>query len=83
MQFCMSESRRAARQLLALMSGLEEQWLRSDHAFDGVAEWDSGVELLLLPPALRMSRQPCKSSNPRANYARPPTEGGALVVLIK
>jgi AcrR family transcriptional regulator len=36
-----------ARQLLALMSGLEEQWLRADHGFDLVAEWDRGVAQLL------------------------------------
>ena len=36
-----------ARQLLAFMSGLEEQWLRADHGFDLVAEWDRGVAQLL------------------------------------
>ena len=36
-----------ARQLLAFMSGLEEQWLRAAHGFDLVAEWDRGVSRLL------------------------------------
>ena len=36
-----------ARQLLAFMSGLEEQWLRADHGFDLIAEWDRGVAQLL------------------------------------
>jgi AcrR family transcriptional regulator len=40
-----------ARQLLAFMSGLEEQWLRADHGFDLVAEWGRGVARLL-PPGL-------------------------------
>ena len=36
-----------ARQLLALMGGLEEQWLRVNQGFDLVAEWDRGVAQLL------------------------------------
>ena len=40
-----------ARQLLGLMSGLEQQWLRADQGFDLVAEWDRAVVLLLPPPA--------------------------------
>ena len=36
-----------ARQLLAVMSGLEDQWLRADHGFDLIAEWDRGVARLL------------------------------------
>jgi AcrR family transcriptional regulator len=39
--------RSTARQLTALISGLEEQWLRSGHGFDLLAEWDRGVALLL------------------------------------
>jgi len=39
--------RSTARQLLALISGLEEQWLRTDLGFDLVSEWDRGVALLL------------------------------------
>jgi AcrR family transcriptional regulator len=45
-----AEPQSTARQLLALMSGLEEQWLRADHGFDLVAEWDRGVALLLPTP---------------------------------
>jgi AcrR family transcriptional regulator len=39
--------RSTARHLLALLCGLEEQWLRSDHGFDLLAEWERGVTLLL------------------------------------
>lgn len=39
-----------ARQLSALMTGLEEQWLRSGCQFDLVAEFDRGI-IKLLPPA--------------------------------
>jgi hypothetical protein len=40
------DARSTARQLLALMMGLEQQWLRADRAFDLAAEWDSAVRLL-------------------------------------
>jgi AcrR family transcriptional regulator len=43
--------RSTARQLLALMSGLEEQWLRNDLGFDLVSEWDRGVAQLLPRPS--------------------------------
>ena len=36
-----------ARQLLAVMGGLEEQWLRDPAAVDLVQEWDRAVALLL------------------------------------
>lgn len=36
-----------ARQLLALMMGLEEQWLREDQSFDLLKEWDRGAAKLL------------------------------------
>lgn len=36
-----------ARQAVALMSGLEVQWLREDCGFDLVAEWDKAVAKLL------------------------------------
>lgn len=39
--------RSTARQLMALMTGLQEQWLRADHEFDMVTEWDRGAALLL------------------------------------
>ena len=41
------QPRSTARQLLALMSGLEAQWLRVGQSFDLVAEWDLGVAKLL------------------------------------
>lgn len=41
----------AARQLLALMDGLSQQWVRSSQGFDLVAEWDRAVATVL--PALR------------------------------
>lgn len=37
-----------ARQLLALMGGLEAQWLRAGQTFDLVAEWDLGVAKLFV-----------------------------------
>jgi AcrR family transcriptional regulator len=42
--------RSTARQLKALMNGLEDQWLRADGGFNLVAEWDRGVALLLPRP---------------------------------
>jgi AcrR family transcriptional regulator len=42
--------RSTARQLLAFMCGLQEQWLRADHNFNLVTEWDRGVALLLPQP---------------------------------
>lgn len=36
-----------ARQIRALMCGLEEQWIRANQSFDLVAEWDRGIALLL------------------------------------
>jgi AcrR family transcriptional regulator len=36
-----------ARQILAMMSGLQEQWLREDMRFDYLAEWDRGLKVLL------------------------------------
>jgi hypothetical protein len=35
-----------ARQLLALMSGLEEQWLRDPDSMDLVQEWDRAMETI-------------------------------------
>lgn len=45
------DPRATARELLALMVGLEQQWLRSNMGFDFVAAWDHGAALLLRPPA--------------------------------
>jgi AcrR family transcriptional regulator len=42
-----------ARQLLALMEGLAEQWLRADQSFDLVAEWDRAIASLLPAAAAR------------------------------
>ena len=39
-----------ARQLLALMGGLQLQWLRGEQAFDLVVEWDCAVAALLRRP---------------------------------
>ncbi|MBB3676373.1 TetR/AcrR family transcriptional regulator [Modestobacter versicolor] len=39
-----------ARQLLAVMGGLEEQWLRAPDDVDLVAEWDRAVQRLLPRP---------------------------------
>ena len=51
------------RQLLSLMTGLEEQWLRTRSGFDIVAEWDKAAALLL-PSAPR-----AKPSQPRKRTA--------------
>lgn len=40
----------AARQILALVGGLEEQWLREQHGFDLLEEFDRAI-VKLLPPA--------------------------------
>jgi AcrR family transcriptional regulator len=37
----------AARQLMAVMNGLEEQWLREDQKFDILKYWDDAVATLL------------------------------------
>lgn len=42
--------RSKARQLLALMDGLAQQWVREDQAFDIRAEWDRAIAVVL--PAL-------------------------------
>lgn len=42
-----AEPASTARQLLALMGGLEEQWLRDPDGVDLVAEWDRAVAALL------------------------------------
>lgn len=42
------EPRSTARQLLALMDGLGQQWVRADESFDLAAEWDRAV-LTMLP----------------------------------
>jgi len=39
--------RSTARQVLALMGGLEEQWLREDRAFDLAAEFDAAIGLII------------------------------------
>lgn len=36
-----------ARQMLAMMAGLQEQWLREGDSFDLLAEWDRALALLL------------------------------------
>jgi AcrR family transcriptional regulator len=41
-----------ARQLCALICGLEQQWLREHQGFDLVAAWDNAVALLLPPGKL-------------------------------
>lgn len=41
------EPRSTARQILAAMLGLEQQWIRSGQAFDLVTEWDRAAERLL------------------------------------
>ena len=39
--------RQVARRVLALMTGLEQQWLRADQGFDLVAEWDAAIAVLI------------------------------------
>lgn len=41
------DPRSAARKILALMSGLEQQWIRADQGFDLVAECGQAFELVL------------------------------------
>jgi AcrR family transcriptional regulator len=41
------QPRSTARQLLAFMSGLEQQWLRTNQGFDLIEEWDRGIVSLL------------------------------------
>lgn len=36
-----------ARQLVALMFGLEQQWIRADQDFDLLAEWEKAVRIIL------------------------------------
>jgi AcrR family transcriptional regulator len=44
------QPRSTALQLISLMSGLEQEWLRSDQGFDLVAEWDRAIALILPSP---------------------------------
>jgi AcrR family transcriptional regulator len=44
------EPRSTALQLVALMSGLEQEWLRCGQGFDLVAEWDRAVARILPAP---------------------------------
>ncbi|MBW8755311.1 MAG: TetR/AcrR family transcriptional regulator [Sphingomonadales bacterium] len=44
-----AEPQSTARQLLALMGGLEELWLRDLERFDLVAEWDLAIAALMRP----------------------------------
>jgi len=46
---------RAARQILALIRGIEQQWLLADMAFDLVAEFDAAI-MLVLPWAKMISQ---------------------------
>ncbi|HSI19305.1 MAG TPA: helix-turn-helix domain-containing protein [Sphingomonas sp.] len=49
--------RSVARQVIALMSGLELQWLRDGQRFDLVAEWDLGIAALLPLPSARNAQR--------------------------
>lgn len=49
-----AQPRSVARQVAAIMMGLEQQWLRADQGFDLVAEWDRAAANLF---AFRMSAQ--------------------------
>jgi AcrR family transcriptional regulator len=42
-----ADARSAGRQIAAMMTGLEVQWLREDCGFDLVAEWDKAATRLL------------------------------------
>ncbi len=65
-----------ARQLLALMGGLEEQWLRSPDVFDPVARWERAVAAVLGPRRsssvyrCRTSTSRCRG-RPQMRSARP------------
>ncbi len=48
-----SDPRATARRVLALITGLEQQWLRADQGFDLVAEWDAAIADLLPRPTAR------------------------------
>lgn len=47
--------RSTARQIFALMCGLENQWLQSGRVFNLVSEWDRGMSVLLPRPQEQMS----------------------------
>jgi AcrR family transcriptional regulator len=65
-----AEPRSSARQLLALMDGLAQQWVREDQGFDLIDEWDRALATVLPKLAGRTtgSAQPAKrgSASPRA-----------------
>jgi len=50
-------ARSKARQVAALMMGLEDQWLHEGQSFDLVKEWDRGAALLLPAMQIRQSRK--------------------------
>lgn len=52
-----AEPRSTARQMIALIQGLGQQWLRADQTFDILAEWDRAVGTLLPDPTHRKRQQ--------------------------
>jgi hypothetical protein len=44
------DARSTALQLVAMMGGLEQEWLRTDSGFDITAEWDRVAAKLLPAP---------------------------------
>ena len=52
-----------ARQLIAMMRGLELQWIRSEFSFDLVAEWDRAMTALLSSAVANARKIPPKKTS--------------------
>jgi AcrR family transcriptional regulator len=65
--------RSSARQLLALMDGLAQQWVREDQAFDLVAEWDQALATALPQLTQGGMAQPAKRGSGKPRAPRPAT----------
>jgi AcrR family transcriptional regulator len=65
-----ADPQRTARQIYALMDGLEQLWLRSRQAFDLVAEWDRAVAMLLSKPSVRATKHAQGRARPKIGAGR-------------
>jgi AcrR family transcriptional regulator len=64
-----------ARQLLALMGGLEEQWLRDPAAMDLVAEWDRAMSTVMASLTAAGTDAPSPEVSRAAGRPRPGAAG--------
>jgi AcrR family transcriptional regulator len=56
--YCVDDSAATGRQLLALMNGLEQDWIRTGRGFDLVGEWEKAIRIVLTLQDKRRARGP-------------------------